>query len=99
MLLRPSLVLIVVAITINGARGGDPATQSNDADRAKPVVVARWYGTVDRSAIAYATREPGGFGTAFSSPNFKDETQVHVVLREEIHPVLGARTVLEHLSW
>src|SRR5438309_1261012 len=98
MSLRPSLLLVLATMAAGIARGAS-TTQPNDGNEGKSVVVARWYGTVDRSSVAYATREPSGFGMGLSSPNFKEETQVHVVLREEIHPVLGARTVIEHLSW
>src|SRR6476646_9406895 len=48
------------------ALGGDPAT-ADLSPKWRPI--SYWFGNLDSKKHAYATREPGSFGAAFSSPN------------------------------
>ncbi len=62
--------------------------------------VARWYGSFDHDGVKYASREPGMFGMALSSPHHHQVSSGTIVLREEVDDAFGMRrTVAESLSW
>jgi hypothetical protein len=77
--------------------GGDPAT-ADLTPKWRPI--SYWFGNLDSKKHAYATREPGSFGAAFSSPNAVHESSVHFMVRDEIDDRFGLRrTVVQSFTW